>query len=227
MDKIYDRWYKSGKEKEDIMESSHKPFWNKILRYLKKEDIVDKDILDFGCNQGGFLRHLYKKYKYKSACGTDLGSDSIKTAVENKKDEPVEYINTPHPNKLDKKFDTAISTAVIYLIKDINEHADIIYNSLKENGVYYASHGDYVSLPNLCDINKYIQDETNLTMNLFSMDMIADAFFKRGFSVSIIRMIPDDFVEIFENDRWNNYSVKQKLKSVYEESYLFRFQKIK
>ena len=64
-------------------------------------------------------------------------------------------------------------------------------------------------------------------MNLFSMDMIADAFFKRGFSVSIIRMIPDDFVEIFENDRWNNYSVKQKLKSAYEESYLFRFQKIK
>jgi predicted rRNA methylase YqxC with S4 and FtsJ domains len=39
---------------------------------ILETDLSDRAILDFGCNQGGFLRFLYSQRPFKRGVGVDL-----------------------------------------------------------------------------------------------------------------------------------------------------------
>lgn len=121
---LYDRWWHAPAESEQQMEDSHAPFWEKVLdRIVEKEGMRDFSVLDFGCNQGGFLRFLYARHSFKEGVGTDLGIESIRVANERKGDLPLTYVATASPEQWGQRFDLAVSTAVIYLISDLREHA--------------------------------------------------------------------------------------------------------
>jgi hypothetical protein len=56
---LYEVWWREGVHGEQCMEDSHQAFWHKVIEMIVETDLRTATILDFGCNQGGFLRLLY------------------------------------------------------------------------------------------------------------------------------------------------------------------------
>lgn len=222
-EQLYNKWWNAPTESEQLMEESHRTFWNKIIdKILEKEKINDFSVLDFGCNQGGFLRYLYSQYPFREGVGTDLGKESIQVANERKGDLPLQYEATASPEQWGHRFDLAVSTAVIYLISDLQEHAYKIKAALKPGGVYYASYSDYSKNPSLPYMREKIDSNSMLPMNLHALDDIASAFFSEGFEVGITRLIPDMYVQLSNKERFF-INVRDRIQYEYEEAYLFRF----
>lgn len=134
----------------------------------------------------------------------------------------MEYFNTAYPNKLDIKFDIAISSSVLFLIEDLEEHSKIIWDSLKNNGVYYATYTDYVKNPNLPYLYKTISKYAMLKMQLHSLNDIAEAFWKQGFIVEIQRMAPKSYVRLNKEETWIS-RIEEKMEYEYEHMYIFKF----
>ncbi len=218
---FFDYW-SNDKEAENNMEISHQPFWEKVLHHYKEKDLSDKRVLDFGCNQGGYLRYIYSQRAFKYGVGVDLAKKSVEKANDNKGELPIEYFVCDDVTKLGKKFDIALSTSVLYLIEDLPLHAKQIYEVLEIGGVYYASYSDYNGNPNLPDMYNQINFYASVKMQIYSLDYIAKVFAEAGFKVQIIRMKPIDFITIDVNDEWHK-RVSERMMFEYEQSYLFRF----
>jgi len=54
-------------------------------------DLHDSTILDYGCNQGGFLRMLYDRNPFRGAVGIDIARESVARADLLKGHRPIEY----------------------------------------------------------------------------------------------------------------------------------------
>ncbi len=220
---LYDKWWHMPSESEQKMEDSHGHFWEKVIeRIIEKDRMQEYSVLDFGCNQGGFLRYLYDRYPFKEGLGTDLGIESVNVANERKGDLPLTYVATSSPEQWGQRFDLAVSTAVIYLISDLQEHAQKIKGALKPGGVYYASFTDYSNNPSLPQIREKINNGGKLSMNLHSLDDIIGAFHGEGFEAAITRLTPQTFIPIAREERFFQ-SVRDRVQYEYEEGYLFRF----
>lgn len=118
------------------MEENHiETFWHEVLDRVINIDLTGKKVLDFGCSRGGFLRHLYQVQPFSSAVGVDIAAQSIEAAEKNKGTIPANYYSLTTLDSLDRDFDCAVSTAVIYLIQDIADHARQMYDR------FIRSHG--------------------------------------------------------------------------------------
>jgi len=120
------------------------------------------------------------------------------------------------------QFDLAVSSAVIYLIADLADHARQIRQALKGGGVYYATYTDYRGNPSLATLRAEIDRHGALPMQLHSLDDIALAFQEEGFSVSIRRLGLTDYIPLHLPDRFLQ-SVEDRLLYEYEQAYIFRF----
>lgn len=221
----YKSWYKEGTDQDEIMQIAHQRYWEKLLYYIKEKDLKEKKILDFGCNQGGLLRYIYQNRPFKYALGVDLATECIEIANNKTYNLPIEYKNTGRPDLLNQKFDLVLSTSVIYLIEDLNEHANIINNCLNANGVYYSTYVDNNGNPNLNNYYKKINEISNLKMQLHSLDDLAKAFVSNGFKIEMRRTIPIDFIEIDMTYEWNQ-RIEEQMTIEYEKAYILRFTKI-
>ncbi|MCG7407004.1 class I SAM-dependent methyltransferase [Paenibacillus sp. ACRRX] len=217
-DQFYKVWWQEG---DQSMEDTHIPHWKRVLKFIPEEDLRSCSVLDFGCNQGGFLRLLYEERPYKEAIGTDLASESIAIANSRKNQLPIRYVLTSNPEQFEHRFDIAFSLAVLYLLPDLEAHARQIKKALKPGGVYYATYADYPSNPSFLRIKEKINTNSAIPMQEYSLDEIAGAFFKEGFKVSIRRMLPVDFVELAQASVWYE-CVADHLKYAYEQAYIFR-----
>jgi 2-polyprenyl-3-methyl-5-hydroxy-6-metoxy-1,4-benzoquinol methylase len=109
--------------------------------YLKKKKI--NRILDFGCGQGA-ATNFFNQKKIKT-----LGVDISKVDINKAKKKYKKYKNNfIHVNsiedlsrKIDKKYDVIIAGQSLYYLNnnDLNRVLNILYNSLKKNGVIFAS----------------------------------------------------------------------------------------
>src|SRR4029077_19457264 len=86
-------------------------------------DLSQSAVLDYGCNQGGFLPLLYDRHRFKSAVGIDIARESVARAELLKGQRPVEYRVTDSAASLGRTFDYAFSHEVIYLLADLAAHA--------------------------------------------------------------------------------------------------------
>ena len=82
-------------------------------------DLHEATVLDYGCNQGGFLRMLYDRHPYKSAVGIDIARELVARADLLKGHRPVEHKVTDSAASLGRTFDYAFSHEVIYLLRDL------------------------------------------------------------------------------------------------------------
>jgi 2-polyprenyl-3-methyl-5-hydroxy-6-metoxy-1,4-benzoquinol methylase len=218
---VYDAWVKD-RAGENEMEERHRPGWKAVVDAMGEQQLTEANILDFGCNQGGFLRYLYERKPFKKATGIDLGAKSIAIAEERRGQLPVRYVVTGSPEKLDEEFDIAFSLSVLYLIGDLAEHAAKIKCSLKPGGVYYATYTDYHDNPSAAYFLQTISQDSVLKPCQHTIDTIAGAFFTEGFQVGIKKMIPTDFVELLPKHRYILCN-EDYIKAKYESTYLFRF----
>jgi len=132
---LYDVWWNDDVQGEQSMEINHNQHWKKVINVIEEKDFSCCKILDFGCNQGGFLRFLYEKRPFLKGVGIDLATKSIDVANNRKGNLPIDYEATANVEKFNHSFDIAFSISVIYLLKDLTEHANKIKKALKPGGV--------------------------------------------------------------------------------------------
>lgn len=216
-------WANTNRE-ETAMNDDHMDLWLRMIRMLPNRDFKDKTILDFGCNQGGFLKTLYSLHPYKEALGVDIAEDSLEIANANIASEPVDYMHTGFLNKYAGHFDIAFSHEVMYLLSDLREHAKLMKSCLKENGIYYAAIGCHTDNPQWAKWKKLISAYSNVPVQNYSLDDYAQAFFKEGFSVSVAPFAMDDFIAL---KQYNEYfpSVTDSIDYYTKHKVFFRLQK--
>lgn len=219
-DKLYDVWWQNRAEGEQQMEDGHLKGWQEVINLIQEQDLSGMAVLDFGCNQGGFLRHLYQVKPFKEGMGIDLAQDSIAVANSRKGDLPLTYLATTTPEQFANQFDLAISQAVIYLINDLKTHAWKIKQLLKPGGVYYATYTDLNDNPSLQYFTEWINRNSPVESNAHTLDYIAETFAAEGFQVEIQRRRPQGFIDCKED---GFLSVADRIKATYEQAYIFRF----
>ncbi|WP_020621148.1 class I SAM-dependent methyltransferase [Paenibacillus daejeonensis] len=220
-DPLYDVWW-SHAEAEETMEAEHAPMWEEIIGLIREDDLTDATVLDFGCNRGGFLRHLHARKPFRSGVGIDLGTASIQLANERKGKLPLTYVATGSPEALATRFDLGFCLSVIYLIGDLPEHAHKVKQSLRPGGVYYVTYTDLSDNPSAVFFKAGIEEHTSLTAHLHTLDDIASAFTTLGFQAELMRRVPRGFVALGGESEFF-HSVQDQLKAQYEQTYLFRF----
>lgn len=221
-EQLYDVWWQKQTEGEQRMEDEHLRHWRKVLGMVEEHDLSHSSVLDFGCNQGGFLRILYGQRPFKEGIGIDLARSSVAVANERKGELPLHYVATGAPEQFAHRFDLAFSISVIYLIDDLQEHARKLRQALKPGGVYYATYTDYSGNLSLPYIQKNINRNGAVPMHLHTLDEIAGAFFREGFRVGVRKLLPDGFIELSPQDRWF-LRVQDRMQYEYEQAYIFRF----
>lgn len=219
---LYDVWWHDEANGEQSMEDNHQRHWGKVLDMIKEQDIRHCSVLDFGCNQGGFLRFLYARKPFAKGTGIDLAKKSIEVADKRKGALPLTYEATANVEKFAHAFDLAFSISVIYLIRNLREHAWKMKQALKPGGVYYCTYSDYSKNPSLLHYKKQIDRQGTIPMQLHSLNDIAEAFFQEGFSAEIQRMPPGGYIPIDPEDSWFQ-CIADRMEYEYQEAYIYRF----
>lgn len=221
-DRLYDVWWQNRAEGEQQMEERHQRGWREVIQLIQEQDLSQMTVLDFGCNQGGFLRHLYQARPFKEGFGIDLAQASIEVANARKGDLPLTYVATTTPEQFAGRFELVISQAVIYLIKDLKTHAWKVKQLLKPGGVYYATYTDLNANSSREHFTKWINGNSLVESNAHTLDFIAETFAAEGFGVELQRRRPQGFIDI-SRDEDGFLSIADRMKATYEQAYIFRF----
>jgi SAM-dependent methyltransferase len=197
----YGTWH-ADRDREVAMADGHRPYWKHFIGLVPETDLADKDVLDFGCNRGGFLQLLHATRPFRSGLGVDIATESIAAAEAAKGDMPVEHRVATNLAPWAGRFDIAFSYEVIYLLPDIADHAAQIFRSLRPGGVYYAVTGCHTDSPLWPRWRTLIAGITNAPVQDRSPDDYAAAFLAAGFSVSLKKFGFDGFVPAPKDPRY-------------------------
>jgi SAM-dependent methyltransferase len=135
------RTWNRNEADEEAMGAAHAPIWRRMIDVSIQEDLRQSTLLDYGCNQGGFLRMLYDRHPFQSAVGIDIARESVARADLLKGYRPIEYKVAESAATLGRTFDFAFSHEVLYLLPDLAAHAADIKAALKPGGTYVAAMG--------------------------------------------------------------------------------------
>lgn len=179
--------YWDDPDRERQMQHEHEPSWRAMID-LVEEDLSSRTVLDFGCNQGGFLRLLHQHRPYERALGVDIARNSVDEANRLKGDLPCEYETNGILAAMAGLFDVAFSHEVVYLLPDLDAHAWQIHNLLKPGGIYYIAIGCHTDNPLWLRWRETVHAFSPVPPQDYSLQDIALAFQKNGFEVSVQRM---------------------------------------
>ena len=193
-------WYRDPRA-EEAMADGHAPIWRHLIGLVPENELSGVKVLDFGCNQGGFLRLLYQLRPFQQGLGVDIARRSVDEANRLKGHLPVVYQTDTRLNGWDDHFDIAFSHEVIYLIDDIAQHAADILRVLKPGGVYYAVTGCHTGNPLWPQWRERVAAETHTVVQDRSLADYARIFSAAGFQVSACRLGFSGFVP-YEPDGW-------------------------
>ncbi|MGE2248142.1 class I SAM-dependent methyltransferase [Serratia marcescens] len=193
-------WYRDPRA-EEAMADGHAPIWRHLIGLVPENELSGVKVLDFGCNQGGFLRLLYQLRPFQQGLGVDIALRSVDEANRLKGHLPVVYQTDTQLNGWDDHFDIAFSHEVIYLIDDIAQHAADILRVLKPGGVYYAVTGCHTGNPLWPQWRERVAAETHTVVQDRSLADYARIFSAAGFQVSARRLGFSGFVP-YEPDGW-------------------------
>jgi SAM-dependent methyltransferase len=200
---IIPTWARSAAA-EQAMEDGHGPLWSRLIDLMIEPDLQGCRVLDYGCNQGGFLRLLWARKGFREALGCDIAAGSIAVAQSRSGGLPIRYLLGSDLGAYQGSLDVAFSHEVIYLIADIAAHARAIHGSLVPGGVYYAVTGCHTDNPEWPVWREEIRARSNLPPIDRSLDDYAHAFAAAGFLVSACKFGLDGFVPMAPGDagRW-------------------------
>ena len=80
MSKVALKTWAADLNEESAMNDDHRHLWRQMILHMEERDLTEMSVLDFGCNQGGFLRMLYRMKCYNMGYGVDLAEDSLAIA---------------------------------------------------------------------------------------------------------------------------------------------------
>ncbi|MEL5408072.1 class I SAM-dependent methyltransferase [Serratia nevei] len=193
-------WYRDP-HAEQAMADGHAPIWRHLIGLVPENELSGISVLDFGCNQGGFLRLLHQIRPFQQAVGVDIARQSVDEANRLKGNLPVVYQTDTRLHGWDSHFDIAFSHEVIYLIEDIAQHAADMLRALKPGGVYYAVTGCHTGNPLWPQWRERVAEQTHTVVQDRSLADYARIFSAAGFQVSARRLGFSGFVP-YEPNGW-------------------------
>ena len=118
--------------------------FDKFLKFLPPKHIINKYILEIGCNDGRYLNYFLKKGAHL-AVGTDLSLLAMKRGIKNKYFPVSNEIIPAHPNIYiqsdfdnpafkNNSFDTILIIRSLHHFHDINDLIKNCFQLLKNNG---------------------------------------------------------------------------------------------
>ena len=178
------------------MEDGHGPLWARLIELVAEPGLEGLRVLDYGCNQGGFLRMLHARKGFREALGCDIAAESVAVAEARKGNLPVRFVAGGDLAGLDGRFDVAFSHEVVYLLPDIDAHARAVHAALAPGGVYYAVTGCHTGNPRWAAMRDEIRARANLPPVDRSPEDYARAFAAAGFAVTARRFGLDAFMPL-------------------------------
>lgn len=207
---------------EDAMGAAHAPIWRRMIDVGAPADLRQSTVLDYGCNQGGFLRLLHDRHPFKSAVGLDIARESVNRAELLKGHRPIEYVVGDMAAELGRTFDLAFSHEVIYLLPDPSAHARDIKAALRPGGTYVAAMGCHTDSRLWPHWRELIAATSSIPIYDHSLDEVARAFTDEGFMVSVRPLALDAFMTFTPGSAYFPRVVDQ-LRYYSTDKVLFRF----
>lgn len=214
-------WNRNPAE-EEAMGAAHAPIWRRMIDVAVTQDLHASTVLDYGCNQGGFLRLLYDRHPYKGAVGIDIARESVGRAELLKGQRPVEYRVADNAASLGRVFDYAFSHEVIYLLPDIAAHARDIRAALRPGGAYIAAIGCHIDSSVWAHWRRVIAETSSIPIYDHSLEDVARAFSAAGFSVSARPLALDAFMPVTLGSAYFP-KITDQLRYYSDDKVLFRF----
>ncbi len=205
-------------------------FWISMIKESQKvlKPNTAKNILDFGCGDGKFLKLFDLMDTLNSGLGIELDEELIKVANENNTNDNISYLvsETTTLNSYTNTFDAVYSQEVIYTIKDLKAHATEIFNSLKNGGFYFSTMGSHIENPLWSKRRKMIREEENYYAYDYSIEEVAEIFYSVGFEVGIKRL-PVEYFLVYHPTITKEFSnsLTDLVNTTYENKMLFSFWK--
>ena len=214
-------WNRNPAE-EDAMGAAHAPIWRRMADGSVPHDLSASTVLDYGCNQGGFLRMLYDRHPFKSAVGIDIARESVGRADLLKGHRPIEYRVADSAASLGRTFDYAFSHEVLYLLRDLAAHAQDIKAALRPGASYVAAMGCHVDSSVWPKWRKLIAETSSITIYDHSLEDVSRAFSAAGFTVAARPLDLDAFMPVTVGSAYFPKVVDQ-LRYYSQDKVLFRF----
>jgi tRNA (cmo5U34)-methyltransferase len=147
MDTTKERFEKLSKEYDEKI-TKIIPYYHELVKALinsipfNKQDKIK--ILDLGCGTGTITKKIKERFPNSYITSLDLVEDMIEIAKIKLKDyENIEFVVGDFSTfDFDNEYDAIVSSLAIHHIKEDSGKIDLfkkIFNSLKENGVFYNS----------------------------------------------------------------------------------------
>ena len=207
---------------EEAMGATHAPIWRRMADVSVPHDISTSTVLDYGCNQGGFLRLLYDSHSFLRAVGIDIARESVARAELLKGHRPIEYKVADTAASLGRTFDYAFSHEVIYLLPDLAAHARDIRAALRPGASYVAAVGCHTDSSVWPRWRKLIAETSSIPLYDHSLEDISKAFAAAGFTVSVRPLALDAFMQVTIGSAYFPKVVDQ-LRYYTSDKVLFRF----
>lgn len=207
---------------EEAMGAAHAPIWRRMVDVSVPHDLSGSTILDYGCNQGGFLRLLYDRQPFKSAVGLDIARESVARADLLKGHRPIEYRVGDSAANLGRTFDFAFSHEVLYLLPDLDQHASDMRAALRVGGAYVAAMGCHTDSSVWPRWRQLISETSSILIYDHSLEAVARTFTEQGFSVSVRPLDLDAFMPVTVGSPYFPKVVDQ-LRYYSQDKVLFRF----
>ena len=179
---------------EDAMGAAHAPIWRRMIDVAAPTDLSRSTVLDYGCNQGGFLRLLYDRHPFRSAIGIDIARESVARAELLKGHRPIDYRLGDQAAALGQTFDLAFSHEVIYLLPDVAANARDTKTALRPGGAYVAAMGCHTDSSLWPRWRALIAESSSIPIYDHSLEEVSKAFTETGFSVSVRPLALDAFM---------------------------------
>ena len=181
---------------EEAMGAAHAPIWRRMVEVSVPHDIRESTVLDYGCNQGGFLRLLYDSHSFLRAVGIDIARESVARAELLRGHRPIEYKVADTAASLGRTFDYAFSHEVIYLLPDLAAHARDIRAALQPGASYVAAMGCHTDSSVWPRWRKLIAETSSIPLYDHSLEDVSKAFAETGFTVSVRPLALDAFMHV-------------------------------
>ncbi len=216
----YQAW--TGSVDDDAsMGEAHDVSWQGLIDLIQENDLGAATILDFGCNQGGFLRQLYRQKPFKAGVGIDRAAASVAAAQARAGALPLRYLVSGEPAQAGRDFDLAFSHEVLYLLPDLGAHARAMAAVLKPGGVYYIALGAHADNPAWPRWRELVKAFSPVAPQDYTLDDVARAFAGNGFAVQAQAMQCRRFVSYAPQSRYFT-SFREHIRYYLDHFYVFR-----
>jgi len=216
------RDYWQSAAEDEAMQDEHRFIWDAMLE-LVDVDLRGTDVLDAGCNRGGFLRLLADRCEIAAGNGFDPAAGAIDDARRLAQDRPLQFETSDTVPDGWRDFDVAFSHEVIYLLHDLPRHAHAMYDALRAGGVYYAVIGVHAGSPLMVEFHRESGEALNLPP-LAAIDDVSATFAAAGFDVAVGRL-PMRFVPVAGHGHHEHGRMLDWLEYYYEHKLVLRLER--